>query len=212
MGSSQGPLNGRYQLTNFIENMKSSYQGRGSNWFKELDGNLDKWPYWTIITNKDNEDIVAFSAVQTHNFPKDIVRVFSRYFIAPKYRQLSGWAGYRRALKHQTKSGYGHQFSVMFFKDQMKYITENLDPSYVIFSKELSHRRFLVKYIASNINKECGTKFKVLPGLYQTYPGAPDDPGQWQVVAAHQLKEGSPFNLTRQTTQQDEIARSFLRS
>lgn len=197
VGSAQGQSKSKYQLGKFIKTMKSSYQGRGSTWFDELDDNLDKWPHWTVITNKDNEDIIAFSAVQTHNFPENIVRVFSRYFISPKYRQHAGWGGYRRAIRDDVETGYGHNFSVIFFKDQMNYITENLDPSHIIFSKELSRRRFLIKYIADNLNKECGTNFKMLDGLYQTYPGAPDDEGQWQVVAAHQVKEGYPFNLSR---------------
>lgn len=144
---------------------------RNSSWFPSLI-KFPKYKMYTVITN--NEDIVAFSMIQTMDFPYYTCRIGTRSFIDPKYRN------YTASVEKNKETPI---FNML--KSQYQWVVEYTDKENCFCSMEFGKTAAL-KSSAKKFNA-LGIDAKVLPHLYQMLPDI-DHPSCYQSVMLFPIK------------------------
>jgi len=127
-----------------------------------------RYPHWSFLVD-NNEDLIAFSCVQTHFFPSNCARVLTRTYYHPSHR--------RGHLAYETNTKTPAMYML---EDQMKYV-KNLNIDHLFFSVEYLRRKSSITNLAKKLHGKYNDEWKVLDDLYQTYP-QDDDKRSWQVV------------------------------
>ena len=164
----------------FLDYCKQFYESndRNRDWFNpDLDYSVvnryKKYPYWTFLV-EDDESLIAMSCIQTHFFPQGCARLFTRTYYCPQYR--------RRHFVYERES---ETPATRMIGPQLDWAKENKIEN-LFFSVEFLRRRATIVQLAKKLNNKYGyNTWKVLDGLYQTYPND-DDPKSWQVVCSNQ--------------------------
>ena len=143
----------------FIEYLKhheKNNQDRNKDWFPYLIKNIDLYLYWTIVFKEQR--IVAFSAIQEHNFEKGTVRILSRTFFDPEIRLQPGY-------------NFWSQTPVApMAKKQLQWLSRGANFEKIIITMEPRHRRDYFVRIVKKINDRAGACFEMIDEPIQTYP------------------------------------------
>lgn len=157
-------LEGRtQQFEDKLYNLTKTSLDKNSDWFKPLLEQYTNYDEWSLLI-KDNE-IVAFAAIQSHNFPDNHCRLLTRTYYDPDIRNK--YMGYP---PHVTPAMIivKHQLSVT--KNKIRFI-----------SMEWPWKKHLLTSVGNKINKLNGTNFKLQEKLYNTVPNC-NKPNSWQNI------------------------------
>lgn len=162
----------------FLELCKEFYNSndRNRDWFNpdlkwSVRNSYWRFPHWTFLLD-DQDQFVAMSAVQTHNFPAGCARILTRTYYAPDYRR-----------KHVRYEHSEMTPAMYMFKDQIDWAAENQVEN-LFFSVEYLRRKSTIKKLTEKIKTKYNETWTVLDNLYQTYP-VDDDPNSWQVICSN---------------------------
>jgi len=149
----------RDNFINFLSVLEKENTDRNKDWFPSLIKNIDLYLYWTVVFQE--EEIVAFSAIQDHNFEEGVVRILSRTFFAPKIRLQPGY------------NFWSHTPVAPMAKRQLKWLSAQEQYKKILVTMEPRHRRDYFAKIIKKINTRAGACFEMLADPIQTYPNQP---------------------------------------
>jgi hypothetical protein len=164
----------------FLEYCKQFYASndRNKDWFNpdlpySVVNRYKMYPLWTFLT-EDDDSLIAMSCVQTHFFPENCARLLTRTYYHPDYRR-----------KHFVYEREDETPATRMIDPQLEWAKQN-NITNLFFSVEFIRRRSSLEQLAKKLNnKYKQNDWKVLDGLYQTYP-SDDDLRSWQVVCSNQ--------------------------
>ena len=165
----------------FLEYCKQFYASndRNRDWFNpdlpySVVNRYKQYPLWTFLV-EDDESLIAMSCVQTHFFPQGCARLLTRTYYCPQYRR-----------RHFVYEREAETPATRMIGTQLDWAKENKIDN-LFFSVEFQRRRATIEQLAKKLNNKYNkvSEWKVLDGLYQTYP-SDDDPASWQVVCSNQ--------------------------
>lgn len=164
----------------FLEYCKQFYASndRNKDWFNpdlpySVVNRYKMYPLWTFLT-EDDDSLIAMSCVQTHFFPKNCARLLTRTYYHPDYRR-----------RHFVYEKEDETPATRMIDPQLEWAKQN-NIKNLFFSVEFIRRRSSLEQLAKKLNnKYKQNDWKVLDGLYQTYPND-DDLRSWQVVCTNQ--------------------------
>ena len=154
------------ELENFIKHLQANSSDRNKDWFAPL---LDNYlNYYKFFVAVENEEIIGFSAIQTHNFESDnCARVLTRTYYDDSRRNKS--------LCYSK----GETLAVMFLGHKLQYVK---DFQSVFISMEYPERKTYLKVFCIKLEKLGLGKWNVLNNMYLTCP-AENSFSCWQNVA-----------------------------
>lgn len=152
------------------------YSDKNNRWFDpnlsySIVNNYHKYPYWTFLLTDQNE-FIAMSCIQKHNFPEKTYRVLTRTFYDINFR--------RRHLAYEKNVKTPAMFML---ENQLSWLENNCN---IFISMETVNRietlhKFSEKLNKSNLHGNWKVDRKY---LYQTYQGAVNDKFQWQIISS----------------------------
>lgn len=163
----------------FLQYCKTFYllDDRNRDWFNpvlshSIQNSYQKYPYWCFLT-ADNNDLIAMSCIQTHNYPSNVARVLTRTYYHPKHRR-----------NHLAYEKDGVTPAMIMLNNQLDWLHKNTDIDIFFFSVEYLRRKQSLKNLAKKLNNKYQHNWKVLDNLYQTFP---DDTNKfsWQTVCSN---------------------------
>ena len=162
----------------FLDYSKKFFKDKGkkAEWFDpslshSLVNRYRQYPHWSFLVD-DNEELIAFSCIQTHFYPMYCARVLTRTFYHPQYR--------RHTLNYETDTKTPAMYML---EDQTNWIKENLTIDHLFFSVEHLRRKSSLIKLANKLNHKYNTHWTVLDDLYQTYHV--DEKTSWQIICVN---------------------------
>jgi hypothetical protein len=162
----------------FLELCRQFYDSndRNKDWFNpdlkwSIRNTYWRFPHWSFLLD-DQDQFIAMSAVQTHNFTDNCARILTRTYYSENAR--------RKHISYETS---GMTPAMYMFKDQLDW-TKQAGIDNLFFSVEYMRRKATIKKLTEKIKTKYNETWTVLDNLYQTYP-VDDDPDSWQVVCAN---------------------------
>ena len=144
----------------FIELLKDLSHNsidKNNDWFDPLLRNYKKYLHWSFLLTEDNK-FVAFSAIQTFNFPNDCYRVLSRTYYDHKYRNLKNIYDYNE----KTPAAY-------ILEDQLSILKQSiLKQGFIFCSMEYLQRKSYLKRFAKKLKTLYNQDWTVLENMYLT--------------------------------------------
>ena len=165
----------------FLQYCKQFYESddRNREWFNpnlawSIPNRYKKYPLWTFLVENGGQ-MIAMSCIQTHMFPEGCARLLTRTYYNPNYR--------RKNMNYERDSDTP---ATLMLDPQLEWAKQN-NVSNLFFSVEFQRRRGSLIELAKKLNNKYNkhNEWKVLDGLYQTYP-KDEDPASWQVVCSNQ--------------------------
>ena len=154
---------------------------RNKDWFNpelpwSVQNRYKEYPHWSFLVTPDDQ-LIAFSCIQTHFFEPDCARVLTRTYYGPNYRRTT--MRYEDDIKTPA---------VWMLEDQVAWASKNLDIKHLFFSLEFPNRRGTMRRLAKKINNLYGHQWEVLEDMYQTCPD-PDNGSCWQNCCVFSLED-----------------------
>lgn len=164
-------LEGRtQQFEDKLYGLSKASLDKNSDWFDRLLTNYMEYDDWSLLV-EDNK-IVAFAAIQSHNFPENHCRLLTRTYYDPDIRHRG--IGYPL---HETPA-------MIIVKDQLS----KTEGKRRFISMEWPWKKHLLENVANKINKLNGTDFRLRQKLYRTVPSS-EEPNVWQnIISEHSIK------------------------
>tara|TARA_Y100001935_G_scaffold200356_1_gene168653 strand:+ start:1108 stop:1617 length:510 start_codon:yes stop_codon:yes gene_type:complete len=158
------PLKGNEaKFYDYLNHLDKTYKGKNQSWIKNL---LKKWKdyvYWCVTLDDDN--IIAFSAMQKHNMPENTVRVLTRTWIDESYR-----------LKKLGKNQLTPNMSML--KNQLNSSKcKHFKKAIITLEPHRSYSS--LTYICSRFNDNIGCNFVPNKNKLKTFPSAKPEEYQW---------------------------------
>ena len=142
-----------FEFIKLLENLSYNSKDKNKDWFEPLLRDYKKYLHWSFLLTDDHK-FVAFSAIQTFNFPNDCYRVLSRTYYTPKYRNLKNTYDYNEKTP-----------AVYILEDQLSVLTKG----FIFCSMEYPQRKRYLKRFATKL-KTFNQDWTVLEDMYLTCP------------------------------------------
>lgn len=156
-----------------IERIKSSDDPLAKN-YADLDLSYSKFPVFHCLFKDDN--LVAFSAIQTNPFPEGLCRLLTRFYIAPNYR-------FKKKYVRLDKPAL---LTEIILKSQLQWAKDNKLKIGFISMQHLKRRSYLKRWTdLRNENPGYG-KWYMHNNLYLTCP-YPKEKSCWQLISSTTL-------------------------
>jgi hypothetical protein len=149
-------------------------EDRNKHWFDALLINPQYLRYW-VLRDSENE-IAAFSCIQTHGFPEYTCRINTRTFIDPEYRDKSN---------HKS----AHNLNTPMFqmtREQYEWLRDNTDYENCFVSME-NGRTAALQVSARKFTRHYGIQAEVLPYRYKMFDNT-THPSCYQQVLLFPIK------------------------
>ena len=163
-------LEGRtQQFEDKLYDLSETSLDKNSDWFKPLLKEYTNYDEWSLLV--DDNNIIAFATIQSHNFPENHRRLLTRTYYDPHIRNQ--YMGYPP-----------HVTPAMIIVEHQLSITEGKKR---FISMEWPWKKFLLRNVANKINKLNGTNFRLRDRLYKTVPDS-NKPNVWQnIISEHSI-------------------------
>lgn len=145
----------------YLRYQEKNCTDRNKDWFPYILENYERYLHWSIVF-LDNR-IVAFSAIQSHNFAEDTVRILSRTFFDQSIRL---WGKYDFWVETPVAP---------MARDQLKWLADKNQYSRALITMEPNHSRRYFERIIGKINLRASAEFEMLDNRIQTYPNQTED-------------------------------------
>lgn len=134
-----------------------------------------KFPLWTFLLD-DNDEFIAMSAIQTHNFPQGCARVLTRTYYNPNVR--------RQHVSYEKSGKKSDMTPAMYMLKAQTDWAANNGLDHLFFSVEFLRRKATISKLADKIYDKYQQQWYVQENLFQTYP-QDSDPASWQVICTN---------------------------
>ena len=158
------PLRGyESKFYDYLNHLDKTYEGKNQGWIKPLLKKWKQYTYWCLSFSDNN--IIAFSAMQSHNMPEFTVRLLTRTWIDKSFRSVEiskrQYTPVANMLKHQLES-----FEIKHFKK-------------AIITLESHRSRHAINYACKRYNDRIGSNFIPQKHKIKTWPTAKPEEYQW---------------------------------
>ena len=144
------------EFVKLLNDLSHNSIDRNNDWFKPLLMNYKKYFHWSFLLTEDNE-FIAFSSIQTFNFPNNCYRLLSRTYYNPKYRNIKNNYNYNEKTP-----------AIYILEDQLLALGDK--QGFIFCSMEYPQRKNYLKRFAKKLKILCNQDWSVLEDMYLTCP------------------------------------------
>jgi len=170
------------EFIKLLNDLSHSSIDKNNDWFEPLLINYKKYLHWSFLL-EDNE-FVAFSAIQTFNLPTNCYRILSRTYYNPKYRNLKNTYDYNE----KTPATY-------ILEDQLSVLSNK--QGFIFCSMEYPQRKNYLNRFAKKLKILYNQDWTVLENMYLTCLNK-DSFSCWQNICVKDYDDIPLENITRE--------------